>query len=205
MLCGKIVTVRVHFKRNGERRYSIVVERELAPAMTMQPAPGYDDFLPHDLLHFVAEAEWGIDDGVFGQLAAGGDAGTFWPTEQNVANKWKHRGERLRKAATAMGRSEQLAAALETSWRRRYGMPEKLHRRETYELLASLSETIDRIAPRLDELARRWHALQVGGVLTLDWPRAEGRSVRPKPSSASRGAPRDGAGSRARSGARAHG
>jgi hypothetical protein len=59
--------MKVIFKRTGERRYSVFVERDSAPEMMMHPAPGYDPFLPHDLLHFVAEAEWGLDGAVFGQ------------------------------------------------------------------------------------------------------------------------------------------
>jgi hypothetical protein len=72
------------FRRIGARRYEIVVERERAPQLVMHPAIGWDDHLPHDLLRFVAEAEWGIDDGILGQVAAGGDAGTFVPTEHGL-------------------------------------------------------------------------------------------------------------------------
>jgi hypothetical protein len=103
--------MRVHFKKTGGRRYGVFVEREQAPDVMMHPAPGYDDDLPHDLLHFVAEAEWGIDESVFGQLAAGGGAGTFWTTEK-VANKWAHRSERLRRLGSGK-RSEQLACVLD--------------------------------------------------------------------------------------------
>src|SRR5437660_7900964 len=106
--------MRVHFKKSGERRYDILVEREQTHDLFIRSAPGYDDHLPHDLLHFVAEAEWMIDDGVFGQLAAGGDAGTFILAIRvgDVPNTLKHRSERLRKAAENMGRSEDLASAL---------------------------------------------------------------------------------------------
>jgi hypothetical protein len=75
--------MNVTFKRTGERRYGVFVERNKAPAMVMHPAPGYHEFLPHDLLHFVAEAEWQIDGAVFGQLAAGGDAGRFGPSTRS--------------------------------------------------------------------------------------------------------------------------
>ena len=64
----------VHFRKTGARRYAVLVERDHAPTLVAQ-APGYDDYLPHDLLHFVAEAEWGLDGGVFGQLAAGRRSG----------------------------------------------------------------------------------------------------------------------------------
>lgn len=61
--------------KTGERRYGVLVQRERFPELAIDPAPGYHAYLPHDLLHFVAEAEWKLDGAVFGQLAAGGDAG----------------------------------------------------------------------------------------------------------------------------------
>src|SRR5215207_3500274 len=70
----------------------------------MNPAPGYDARIPHDLLHLVVEAKLGLTRGVFGQLAAGGDAGTFHLTPQlhetsrNLArlrNRLKARGKKL--------------------------------------------------------------------------------------------------------------
>jgi len=73
----------VHFRKIGPRRYSVRVEPEGTPALVAHPAPGYNEYLPHDLLHFVAEAEWGLDGAVFGQLAAGGDPGIFLPSTAN--------------------------------------------------------------------------------------------------------------------------
>lgn len=69
--------MRVKFRRTGERRYGVRVEGPEHPPMEVNPAPGYDDRLPHDLVHFAVEVELGIRDGVFGQIAAGGDSGTF--------------------------------------------------------------------------------------------------------------------------------
>ena len=56
----------VTFTRTGERRYGIRVEPARAPALVMNPAPGYDPLVPHDLVHFAAERECGIVLGVFG-------------------------------------------------------------------------------------------------------------------------------------------
>src|SRR3954470_21859195 len=53
--------------------------------LEMNPAPGFDVRLPHDLLHFVVERELGIRHGIFGQLAAGGTAGTFHPTASGMS------------------------------------------------------------------------------------------------------------------------
>jgi hypothetical protein len=196
----------VHFRKTGQRRYGVWVERDAAPPMMMHPAPGFDPYLPHDVLHFVADAEWGIDEAVFGQLAAGGDAGTFWPVERDVPNKWAHRGERLRKLGSGRG-SERLAGLLEIAWHaRRTGEP--LPQDWALRLADAGVEDGDgfeRVVTQLDALARRWHALQVGGTLTLEWPRPEGRPLRPTRSSASRAARRDAAATRARSAAPARG
>ena len=67
----------VVFRRTGQRRYAIEAQRPGFPPVVMNPAPGYDQFLPHDMMHLVVEAQLGLTLGVFGQLAQGGDAGTF--------------------------------------------------------------------------------------------------------------------------------
>jgi Transposase DDE domain len=74
--------------KTGARRYGVLVQRERAVEVVMNPAPGYDEYLPHDMLHFVAEAEWKLDGAVFGQLAAGGDAGYF--SEDNIRITSEH-------------------------------------------------------------------------------------------------------------------
>lgn len=69
--------MEVRFQRTAERRYAIVVHRPGLPPVEMNPAPGYDPLMPHDLLHLVVESELGLRRGIFGQVAAGGHAGTF--------------------------------------------------------------------------------------------------------------------------------
>jgi hypothetical protein len=65
------------FRRTGQRGYAVEAKRQSFPDLEMNPAPGYDALMPHDLMHLVVEAQLGLTRGVFGQLAAGGDAGTF--------------------------------------------------------------------------------------------------------------------------------
>jgi hypothetical protein len=129
--------VRVRFTKK-ERRYDVYVERDRATDLFITPAPGYHDWLPHDLLHFVAEAEFGLDGGVFGDLAAGGNARIFIPVDKTqVAKLW--RANRVKKVKLPEGRrSEELAGELERGWR-------------TRELDATL-------LAKLDALAERWHA-----------------------------------------------
>ena len=67
----------LEFQRTGQRRYGIRVKRPPFPDVEMSPAPGYDELMPHDMMHLVVEARLGLTRSVFGQLADGGDAGTF--------------------------------------------------------------------------------------------------------------------------------
>src|SRR5918911_585206 len=165
----------VHFRKMGARSYTVRVERERAPSVVAH-APGYDDYLPHDLLHFVAEAEWGLDGGVFGQLAEGGDPGIFLPVERELVSKWIRRRKLRRKARPKGRRSELLAYALECAWNARRGrrpLPEGWD-----DLLAAARIERERLAEvvrSLDELAERWHRLRIGEELTLEWPRPERR------------------------------
>ena len=74
------------FQRTGQRRYAIQATRPRLPDVVMSPAAGYDPLMPHDLMHLVVEAQLGLDGGVFGQLAAGGNAGTFHPISDGDAS-----------------------------------------------------------------------------------------------------------------------
>jgi hypothetical protein len=172
----------VRFRKTGERRYGVFAERDHAPAMMMHPAVGFDEFLPHDVLHFIAEAEWGLDGAVFGQLAAGGDAGTFWPIEQELVRKAMRRRRRLRgrpQSRPRGRRSELLAHILERAWNARRGrapLPadwdDRLARaRVTHERLQA-------VVASLDDLAERWHGLRIGEEIAVEWPRPERRKHR---------------------------
>jgi hypothetical protein len=147
--------MNVTFTRTGERRYSVRVEREREPrVLVMDPAPGFDAFLPHDLLHFLVESELGIASGIFGQLAQGGDAGTFRPAER-ASGRSKRRGERLRRAGkTDAAVSEMLTHEVGTAWRKR----------------TSVRGELQSLAVRVREVALLWRAVEVGGSLTLTWP-----------------------------------
>src|SRR4051794_41658768 len=72
--------MQVTFTRTGPRTYGIAADRGGGPVVHMPTGPGFDPWLPHDLVHFVVERHVGIEHGVFGQLAAGGTAGTVFTT-----------------------------------------------------------------------------------------------------------------------------
>jgi len=158
--------MKVTFVKTGERRYRLDVTRDRAPGLWVGSI-GYDDYLPHDLLHFVAEAEFGLDGGIFGDLATGGNARNFMPLDKKlIAKMW--RAKRRKRTRLPDGRrSEELAWMLENAWRRHSsGKPVG-------------DPALERLLPMLDELAERWHALRVGESMTLAWPRPERRRVKP--------------------------
>ena len=186
--------MEVEFRRTGSRRYAVIVRRPGSPVLEMNPAPGYDDRLPHDLLHFVVEHELGLRGGVFGQLAAGGTAGTFHlaPTANGT-----HRDEaRQRKALARRGakllragrgdsvKSERAAAHCYRAWVSRSlrptGATDSRQTRQSPDRPSSEREAaigadfvprqVERVCERLDELSAQWAGLEIGQALTLTWP-----------------------------------
>jgi hypothetical protein len=158
--------VKVTFIRSGLHRYGVQVERENATNLQMHPAPGYDDWLPHDMVHFLVEREAGLKDGIFGQLAAGGDAHTFVPTEQQRTRRWARRTERRnRTTGHDIGRSEGLAFAALVIWKSRAS-----GHRATEQFTPATVIEVEALLPALDDAAHDWHALSVGESVTLAWP-----------------------------------
>lgn len=167
----------VSFERTGERRYATVVTLPGRHPRRMDPAPGYDDHIPHDLVHYLTEAELGLASGVFGRAAAGG--GDFTETVETPGDP-RRRARAQRKAKKRetflsaadrgdMARSEYLAGLCDIAWRRRAGAsaPEWARRKQ---IPPEDAAAVDRILDRLDEVAPLWHALPVGGALTFTWP-----------------------------------
>jgi hypothetical protein len=74
----RIPPMSVSFRRTGPRAYAVEVRRQGHATFVMDPAPGFDPLVPHDLLHLVVEDELALRGGIFGQLAQGGTAGTFF-------------------------------------------------------------------------------------------------------------------------------
>jgi hypothetical protein len=101
----------VTFTRTGERRYAVRATLEGMPDVEMNPAPGYDPFMPHDLQHFIVERALGIDGAIYGQLAAGGTVGTFHsvvkPGDHRAASRARRnqdrKSSRLRGGLRAIG------------------------------------------------------------------------------------------------------
>jgi hypothetical protein len=172
--------MNVIFRRTGERRYSVTVEIAGQVPQRVDPAPGFDPYIPHDLVHYVVEAELGLSSGVFGRAAKG--AGTFIvasSNDQSPRERARARRRQLqreaslaradRKGEQEMVTSERLAAVSDLLWRRRHGqVPDSS--RPGPDCSAEDTKRVERIVDRLAALAPLWNRLPIGGALSFAWP-----------------------------------
>ncbi len=172
--------MQVTFTRTGTRRYSVHVDREEAARLKVDPAPGYDEHLPHDLVHFVVEVECGLRDGIYGQLAAGGNAGLFRPVDEHHTKKWKRRNSRKDSlSGKDIPRSEELASVSLVEWYAHTGRAEPKAEHQKWVERAELGPTErHRVVERLDTVAAQWRELGLDESLTFDWPWPERRPHR---------------------------
>lgn len=182
----------VKFQRTGERRYAISITGTRFPDLEMNPAPGYNPFLPHDILHLVVESLLGLKQGIFGQLAAGGHAGTFhikagsYRNTREESREWrrtKKRGIRLAQlGADDAAKSELVAYICWQEWLSRSDL--KMHRqqastmnqqgRHIRELMPeeqpeNVDAVMNNICQYLGTISNYWHSLQVGESIQIRW------------------------------------
>jgi hypothetical protein len=176
--------MEVVFKRTGARRYAVIINVPGRAPQGMNPAPGYDDHIPHDLVHYLVEAELGLDAGVFGRAARGG--GTFIASADHSLTtreraRQRRKQERLEASLDAgepnkrqMLSSERLAALCDVHWRRRHGQrPDPARSFKEEPLSPDDAARVARVVDRLDRVAPLWKALPVDGELVFTWPSAE--------------------------------
>lgn len=146
----------------------------------MSPAPGFDEHIPHDLVHYVVEAELGLEAGVFGRAARG--AGSFYTT--GTASSSREQARKRRKQARReltlrrdsskeeqLETSERLAYLCDIAWRRRRAQrPDPAFWHASAPISAIDAARVERVVSRLDQLAPQWHQLPIGGELVFTWP-----------------------------------
>jgi hypothetical protein len=163
--------MNVTFTKTAERRYRVSVEGPGVVSSWMEPAPGYDARLPHDMAHFVVENELGIAGGVFGQIAGGGHARTFHPTDEQASRKVVKRGKRLATANRSDALlSEKLIFLACRVWNNGSSG-------ETPPKGVSAAD-IRRVCREFDAVSAIWSKLAVGESMTLVWRGRAARAMR---------------------------
>jgi hypothetical protein len=178
------------FRRTGQRQYAVEVQRPGRPDLEMNAAPGYDPLMPHDMMHLVVEAQLGLTRGIFGQLASGGNAGTFRVSVDR--DQSSRQLTRTRKRVTARGKnllkdgrddcaqSERATYLCLHEWRARSASREQRSQAQT--LAQQARETVsakelrlnqrklDEICKHLDQLSAQWSSLAIGQSMAVAWP-----------------------------------
>src|ERR1044071_9769849 len=177
------------FRRTGQRRYAVEARRASFPDVEMNPAPGYDQCIPHDMMHLVVEAKLGLTRAVFGQLAAGGDAGTFHLSPQSqetprnltrLRKELKARGNKLlREGRDEAVQSERATYICWHEWMARSQSRKPFMTQQAKQVRAVTpakelrkidATTLREICCHLDALSSHWSRLKVGEAMTIRWP-----------------------------------
>jgi hypothetical protein len=154
--------MKVTFTKTAARRYRVSVEGPGVVPSWMEPAPGYDDRLPHDMAHFVVENELGITGGIFGQLAQGGHARTFHTEDKQRRRKLGRRGNRIAAGnRDDANLSERLVWLAWQTWTNDVSNASQVKGIST--------QDIKRVCRTFDEVRKVWSKLVVGESMTLEW------------------------------------
>ena len=152
--------MKVTFTRIHKKGYSVSTDGAGIDPLKMHPAPGYDPRLPHNVAHFIVENELGIMGGIFGQIAAGGTANTFFSEDAKNRRKARKRGTEMMKANKQDALfSEHAVYAAQSRWEKRDIIPDtKIPQKD-----------LERVIVKFEEFAAQWSVLPIGGSVTLDW------------------------------------
>jgi hypothetical protein len=164
--------MEVTFTKVVGRRYRVTVLRDRGPSLAPRCGPGYHEYLPHDAVHFLVEAEAGLSGGVFGRVAQGQN-NLFWPADPAERRRQRRREARRRVAPEQhadMRRSEALAGACRLLWEVRAGVRAELPGWAHEGAEDADHALTERIVTRLDDFATAWHALDVDDSISLTWP-----------------------------------
>ena len=181
----------IKFIKVHSKGYEVIVERDGHPLLRMRTAPGYDDYMPHDLQHFIVEKAMGIQDGIFGQLASGGYANTFEPQldlstrdAARLRRKMKKKNAKISsRGQHGSMRSERATYIAWQNWlensdnptlksRGRNMAPTAQDIRDTMpsdELSSYSPQAMAYIRSQMDECSELWQKLEIGEALSLFW------------------------------------
>jgi hypothetical protein len=158
-------------------RYMMEVTGAKGPELGPRQGPGYDEFLPHDVVHFIVEDEAGLSGGVFGRVADG--QSNLFPLPEARDGR-RHRRRVARHQLSKSDHKDMAARSFSPASVRRSGNFGRGEAARSPSGSARLiqevldSPLIERVLCRLDDFAERWSALPAGGSITLVW------SVRPR-------------------------
>jgi hypothetical protein len=179
----------VTFTRQTGCRYGVDVIRESGPPARLRVVKLDAAWLPREIAHFLVEREFGLKLGIFGQLAAGGDAGRFWAAPADRDSRLAHLSHRLQVTGRGdLGRSVALVAWCTAAWeietgRRSAGPRDPLRSADLpaerpdgpWPLIDVAALPCEQVAGAVQCLAATavaWNDLSPGQRVSFDWPQA---------------------------------
>ncbi len=169
------------FTRQTGFRYGVDVIRESGPPARLRVVKLDAEWLPCEIAHFLVEREFGLKLGIFGQLAAGGDAGRFWAAPADRDSRLAHLSHRLQVTGRGdLGRSVALVAWCTAIWEvetgRRSAGPRDPGRSDgpwpLLDVAAIPPEQVAGAVHCLASAAVAWNELLPGQRVSFDWPLA---------------------------------
>ena len=169
------------FTRQTGFRYGVDVSRESGPPARLRVVKLDAEWLPREIAHFLVEREFGLKLGIFGQLAAGGDAGRFWAAPADRDSRLAHLSHRLQVTGRGdLGRSVALVAWCTAAWEvetgRRSAGPRDAGRPDgpwpLLDVAAIPREQVAGAVRCLTSAAVAWNELGPGQRVSFDWPQA---------------------------------
>ena len=175
------------FTRQTQCRYGVDVSRESGPPARLRVVKFDAESLPREIKHFLVEREFGLKLGIFGQLAAGGDAGRFWAAPADRDSRLAHLSHRLQVTGRGdLGRSVALVAWCTAAWEietgRRLagpGAPQPSGAARSFDgpwpLMDVASVPCEQVAAVVQCLATTavaWNELHPGERVSFEWPQA---------------------------------
>lgn len=185
--------MQVEFHKTGARRYAVKILRDGLPALEMNPAPGFDELMPHDLCHFIVEQVLGIENAIFGQIANNGNAGTFRhaPTKGvDTRNNSRLRRKTAKKGGKMVkehledyARSERATYVCWQNWLskspdfelRNRAAEMKKTADEIFDQMSAAEKAIytkenfEKVSSRMSDLSAKWQSLKIGESMTIEW------------------------------------
>ena len=182
----------VRFKKESDHHYSITIVKRDGSKLRMGKAPGYSQWLPHDLQHLIVEKAFHLNAGIFGQIEAGGTAGTFHEVEEDGSKRERARRRRTlkKKGKTLAGvgqsdseRSERATIVCLYHWMKDSERPEVRAEADTIKDIAistlegmssaernAYSEALlNETAREMERLSAQWQRTSVGESLEVAW------------------------------------
>jgi len=167
----------VVFTKVNPHQYSSIATRDDGASLAI-PGFGTSKPLPHDVVHFITEAELSVDYGFWGCVAAG----AIYKGMAVVAGRVRHDSKKksaeiIKRNGQKISEAEILAGiiqiilneGIQDDWPKIQRVQKSAWRSASPSRPLMTHEEVKKICVRLERLSKQWHALPNGQTLELVW------------------------------------